>query len=84
MRKGAATIALAALAACTTHVPLSDSYRGPEAWPTDGSLVYEDLTTEPLDLAAEEDVEARIRARFVVRQVSLPPASALAEPVEFV
>jgi dienelactone hydrolase len=83
MRKCAASIALAALAACTTHVPLSDSYRGPDAWPTDGSIVYQDLATEPLDITAEADVEARIRAHFVVRQVSLPPASDSAEPIEF-
>src|SRR6188768_1916816 len=81
-RKSAAIIALA-LTACTTHVPLSDSYRGPDAWPTDGSSVYQDLATEPFDLAAEADVEARIRARFVVRQVSLPSASESAEPIEF-
>src|SRR5690349_24796077 len=83
LRRSAATIALAALAACTTYVLLSDSYRGPDAWPTDGSIVYQELTTEPLDVAAEADVEARIRARFVVRQVSLPSASDFAEPIEF-
>ena len=86
MRKSVATIALAtlaALAACTTHVPLSDSYRGPDAWPTDGSSVYQDLANEPLNLTADADVEARIRARFVVRQVSLPSASDSAEPIEF-
>jgi pimeloyl-ACP methyl ester carboxylesterase len=83
LRRSAATIALAALAACTTHVPLSDSYRGPDAWPTDGSIVYQELVTEPLDVGAEEDVAARIRARFVVRQVSLPSVSDAAEPIEF-
>lgn len=83
MRKSLAMIALAALAACTTHVPLSDSYRGPDAWPTDGSSLYQDLGSPPLDVAAEADVEARIRARFVVRQVSLPSASDSAEPIEF-
>ena len=86
MRKSVATIALAtlaALAACTTHVPLSDSYRGPDAWPTDGSSVYQDLATEPLNLTAEADVEARIRSRFVVRQLSLPSPSDSAEPIEF-
>lgn len=83
MRKSAATIALALLAACTTHVPLSDSYRGPDAWPTDGSLVFQELATEPLDVGAEEDVAARIRAHFVVRQVSLPSVSDSGEPIEF-
>src|SRR5262245_13362099 len=81
IRTGAVSLALAALAACTTHVPLSDSYRGPDTWPTDGSMAYEDLATEPLEIAAE--VETRTRAHFVVRQVSLPPASESAEPIEF-
>ena len=81
IRAGAASIALAALAACTTHVPLSDSYRGPDTWPTDGSMAYEDLATEPLEI--EGDVEMRTRAHFVVRQLSLPSAVDSAEPLEF-
>jgi hypothetical protein len=81
IRAGAASIALAALAACTTHVPLSDSYRGPDSWPTDGSMAYEDLATEPLEI--EGDVEMRTRAHFVVRQLSLPSAVDSAEPLEF-
>lgn len=81
IRTSAASIALAALAACTTHVPLSDSYRGPDAWPTDGSMPYENLATEPLEI--EADVEMRTRAHFVVRQVSLPSVSESADPIEF-
>ena len=81
IRASVASIALAAVAACTTHVPLSDSYRGPNTWPTDGSMAYEDLATEPLEI--EGDVEMRTRAHFVVRQLSLPSAVDSAEPLEF-
>src|SRR5688572_27958375 len=81
IRTSATAVVLAALAACTTHVPLSDSYRGPDAWPTDGSIVYEDLVSEPLEV--EADVEMRTRAHFVVRQVSLPSATESADPIEF-
>ena len=81
IRTSATAVVLAALAACTTHVPLSDSYRGPDAWPTDGSMAYEDFATEPLEI--EADVEMRTRAHFVVRQVSLPSASESADPIEF-
>ena len=35
IHKSAVSIALITLAACTTHVPLSNDYRGPDAWPTD-------------------------------------------------
>ena len=35
IRASAVSIALVVLAACTTHVPLSDDYRGPDAWPSD-------------------------------------------------
>ena len=80
IRASAASIALAVLIACTTHVPLSDSYRGPDTWPTDGSMAYGDLATQPLEI--EGDVETRTRAHFVVRQLSLPSAVA-AEPLEF-
>jgi dienelactone hydrolase len=79
VRVGAASIATAALAACTTHVPLSDTYRGPDAWPAGASVVYEESLT-PLEVV---DVEARTRANFVVRQVSVPSVTAAAEPVEF-
>ena len=79
--RASAAIALGALAACTTHVPLSDSYRGPNTWPTDGSMAYDDLATEPLEI--EGDVEMRTRAHFVVRQLSLPSAVDSAEPLEF-
>jgi dienelactone hydrolase len=71
VRAGAASIALATLAACTTYAPLSDTYSGPDAWPDDASIPYEG-SASPLQVAG--DVEARTRANFVVRQVSLPSA----------
>ena len=80
-RVGAASIALAALVACTSHVPLSDTYRGPDAWPDEAARRYEETPRRPLEVAG--DVEARTRANFVVRQVSLPPTADSAEVVEF-
>jgi dienelactone hydrolase len=68
----AAFAALAALAACTTHVPLSDTYGGPDAWPGGEPLPYEALPPQPMKVAG--DAEARTRAHYVVRQVSLPSA----------
>ena len=79
--KGAVSIALATLAACTTHVPLAKDYRGPDLWPTDVPNLYEELQTTPLEVA--EDVEARTRAHFVVRQLSLPSPADSAESIEF-
>jgi dienelactone hydrolase len=74
-RASAATAALAALAAlvaCTTHVPLSDTYRGPDTWPGGEPMPYEQLPSHPIETAG--DGEARTRANYVVRQVSLPSA----------
>jgi dienelactone hydrolase len=76
-----AALALAALTACTTHIPLSDDYPGPDTWPADGPTVYDDLTPEPLEI--EGDIEARTRAHFVVRQLSLPSAADPSESIEF-
>ena len=68
---------LAVLVGCTTHVPLSDDYRGPDVWPADSTL-YAALPPRPLDVA--EDVEARTRMHFSVRELSLPTA---ADSIEF-
>lgn len=65
----ALAIASAVLAACTTHVPLADDYPGPAALPADGFTVVPPLPREPPEVA--DDVEARTRAHFVVRRVSL-------------
>jgi dienelactone hydrolase len=81
IRAGAALVVLAAIAACTTHVPLSDTYRGPDAWPDNASFPYEELHALPFEVAG--DVEARSRANFVVRQVSLPATADSEEAVEF-
>jgi dienelactone hydrolase len=81
IRTSAALIALATLAACTTHVPLSDTYRGPDAWPSDERDGYVEQPSSPLEI--EGDVEARTRAHFVVRQLSLPSAVNPAETIEF-
>jgi dienelactone hydrolase len=75
----AATIA-GALAACTTHVPLSDDHRGPDAWPSDTPLAFEE---SPLPPEVEGDIESRTRAHFVVRQLALPSAAGPAESIEF-
>jgi dienelactone hydrolase len=81
IRRSAAALALATLTACTTHVPLSDDYRGPDTWPADGPTVHDDLQPEPLEI--EGDIEARTRAHFVVRQLSLPSAADPSESIEF-
>jgi len=81
IRASAASLALAVLAACTTHVPLSDDYRGPDAWPDDESMAYSVLSSQPFEVAG--DVEARTRANFVVHQLSLPSTAASADPIEF-
>lgn len=81
VRKSAVSIALATLAACTTHVPLAKDYRRPDVWPTDVPNLYEELQTTPLEVAG--DVEARTRAHFVVRQLSLPSAADPAASIEF-
>jgi len=81
IRVGVVSIVLATLAACTTYVPLSDAYRGPDARPIDGMLAYEDFSSLPLEVGG--DVESRTRAHYVVRQLSLPSTMNSAESIEF-
>ena len=81
VRKSAVSIALVTLAACTTHVPLSNDYRGPDAWPADSRNAYDDPESTPLEIAG--DIEARTRAHFVVRQLSLPSAVDPSGSIEF-
>ncbi|HSC16021.1 MAG TPA: hypothetical protein VLI71_12930, partial [Gammaproteobacteria bacterium] len=81
VRTSAAALALATLAACTTRVPLADDYRGPDTWPVDGPTIYDELQPEPFEIAG--DIEARTRAHFVVRQLSLPSAADPSESIEF-
>lgn len=79
VRASVTAIAVATLLACTTHVPLSDDYRGPDEWPEESA--YSVLPTAPLQIAG--DIEARTRARFVVRELSLPSAVVGAESISF-
>jgi dienelactone hydrolase len=81
IRAGAVSLALKALAACTTYVPMSDTYSGPDAWLDDAPIAYEEWTTTPFEVAG--DVEARTRANFVVRQLSLPPTADSVDSIEF-
>jgi dienelactone hydrolase len=80
MRRSAAALALCTLAACTTHVPLAGDYRGPDIRPVDLPIAYDDFQPAPFEI--EGDVEARTRAHFVVRQLSLPSAAEPSESIE--
>jgi len=80
VRAIATAVALAALAACTTYVAMSDTYRGPDPWPADGTFPYGDW---PAALETADDVGERTRPHFVVRQLSLPPATDSGEATEF-
>jgi hypothetical protein len=62
-------------------VPLSQNYRGPDAFPADGSAGVAPLPSSPL--AVTGDVEARERAHFVVRQMSLPSAADSSQSIDF-
>jgi dienelactone hydrolase len=68
------------LIACTTHVPLSDDYRGPDDWPADSAL-YSVSPALPLEVA--EDVGMRTRMHFAVRELSLPSAGDSADSIAF-
>lgn len=81
LRASVVAVAGAALLACTTHVPLSDDYRGPDEWPVAASLYP--LSPSPRPLTVVGDVEARTRAHFVVREVSLPSSADPAASVAF-
>lgn len=86
IRTTAISIALITFAACTTHVPLSDDYRGPDTWPAGTPSVYDDLVYDNLEsapLETEEDGEGRTRAHFVVRQLSLPSPTDPAASIDF-
>jgi hypothetical protein len=80
MRTSALGLGLVALAACTTYVPLSRDYPGPTLLPA-GNVVVPDLPQLPLTVTG--DVEARDRARFVVRQMSLPSAVDSSQSIDF-
>lgn len=81
IRASAIWIVLAACGACTTYVPLSDDYGGPDTWPAEGLLLFDEQPSQPIEVAA--DVEARTRAHFVVRQLELPSPDDPAQSIAF-
>jgi len=81
LRASAAWIVTIVLAACTTHVPLSPDYSGPDALPVDGPAAAMLLDEEPPTVTG--DFEARERANFVVRQMSLPSAVDSSQAIDF-
>ncbi len=72
--------AIAAIAACTTYVPISSDYPGPTVLPAE-SIVVAQPSQQPLEVTG--DVEARDRAHFVVRQMSLPSAADSSQSIDF-
>jgi dienelactone hydrolase len=79
-RAGAALSALM-LAACTTSVPLSQDYRGPNKLPPDTRAVVR--AELPQTLRAAVGLQARERAHFVVREFSLPSVADPNESIAF-
>ena len=80
IRSSAAGLTLIALTACTSYVPLSKDYRGPDVLPAGSSMAMPELS--PTLLPVTEDSEARERAHFVVRQMSLPSAIDSSEAID--
>jgi dienelactone hydrolase len=78
IRTAAVCIALAAVAACTTYVPISRDYPGPTVRPAETIVTVPDLA-----LQVTGDVEAREGAHFVVRQMSLPSATDSSQSIDF-
>jgi dienelactone hydrolase len=70
-----------ALAACTRYVPLSQDYRGPDSLPAESPVTAARRLLLPLEVTG--DVEARERAHFVVRQMSLPSAVDSSRSIDF-
>jgi hypothetical protein len=62
-------------------VPLAPGYRGPDALPTDGPLAA--LAVHDLPFEVTGATEARDRARFVVRRVSVPSVADPETSIEF-
>jgi hypothetical protein len=78
LRTTAVGTALGALAACTTFVPLSRDYAGPDTLPAGGPAA---AVEGPPTVSG--DVETSERAHFVVRQMSLPSATDSSQSIDF-
>ena len=82
IRAAATWIALVVLAACTTYVPLAAGLsRARTRCPIGGPTAFRALPELPP--AVTGDVEARERAHFVVRQMSLPSAADSSQSIDF-
>lgn len=77
----AAWLVSVVLSACTTYVPLSQDYSGPDALPVDGPAAAMLVDEAPPTVTG--DIEARERAHFVVRQMSLPSAADSSQSIDF-
>ncbi len=80
IRTSAVLLALAAFVGCTTYVPLPREYRAAVSRPAESATALAALT---LPLEVTGDVEARDRAHFVVRQMSLPSAADSSQSIDF-
>jgi hypothetical protein len=69
------------LAACTTYAPLSQDYRGPSSLPPGAPAVA--VSEAPQALRAAVGPDARERAHFVVRELTLPSAADPDEAIAF-
>ncbi|HJR70377.1 MAG TPA: hypothetical protein VKA43_10085 [Gammaproteobacteria bacterium] len=81
IRKGTTAAMVALLAACASHVPLAPGYSGPDALPTNGPLAGLVAPDLPLGIIAAAD--ARDRAHFVVRRLSVSSLTDPGTSIEF-
>jgi dienelactone hydrolase len=81
LRAAAMGAILVLLAACTTYVPLSADYRRPEALPPSLDVVAPRVTEQSLAVMGGD--ELRERARFTVRQVTVPSTDDAADSIVF-
>ncbi len=79
-RRASAVWGALILGACTTYVPLSDDYQGPDSLPPGTALARVEL---PQAFRTAGDVEARERAHFVVKELALPSDADPNETVAF-
>jgi pimeloyl-ACP methyl ester carboxylesterase len=79
-RAGVLSIAVA-LAACTTYVPLSQDYDGPDVLPADAPEILTASSAQSFRMTGLS--ETRERARFVVHELQLPSVADPNEPIAF-